>query len=474
MSALDLSGRLEASVGRGGRLFIDRAPEADVRELYAEPWSDDARLRRSWRSHLDRLSALAQEIGARLLVVVPPDAHAVHTADLPEGVVYARPSVTDAFANLFGHGVEVLDLRPAMSAARGAVDPWRHTDSHWSSAGAYAGYRALMDRLSLVAPRVVQPDAFSLDWREESGDLGAVCDPPRRAETTVVHMDEPRARVAADLCNHRRHMIKVTEIDDPSLPTAVLLRDSFATEMAPYLAESFRRCVMVGASARSFLDLVREERPDVILVERCERALPQGVIDWDLLGWREHWPAPGDGEREPDAARAERDASRALDAGDAVGAVTRATDACALGETPDRRALLGRTLLASSRADEAAAAFEQALAAEPGRWSFVMHLGIARLSQGRMGEARDLFGRACALSPWRPFGFEHFGYASLALGEHAAARAALEEAVRLGPELLGSWMWLLRTLEAQGDEAALARAKAAGALAPVDIPDLAA
>ena len=103
-----------------------------------------------------------------------------------------------------------------------------------------------------------------------------------------------------------------------------------------------------------------------------------------------------------------------------------------------------------------------------------MHLGIARLAQNRMAEARDLFGRACALSPWRPFGFEHFGYASLALGEHAAARAALEEAVRLGPELLGSWMWLLRTLEAQGDAPALARAKAAGALAPVDIPDLAA
>ena len=474
MSVLDLSGRLEASVGRGGRLFIDRAPEADVRQLYAEPWTDAARLRRSWSSHLDRLSALAREIGARLLVVVPPDAHAVHTADLPDGAAYARPSVTDCFANLFGHEVEVLDLRPVLISAKTTVDPWRRTDSHWSAAGAYAGYRALMDRLSLVAPRAVQPDAFSLDWREEAGDLGAVCDPPRRAETPTVHMDEPRARIAADLCNHRRHMIKVTEVDDPSLPSAVLLRDSFATEIAPFLAESFRRCVMVGSGARSFLDLVREERPDVILVERCERALPQGVIDWDLLGWREHWPAPGDGEREADAARAERDAARALDAGDAAGAVTRATDACTLGETPDRRALLGRTLLASSRADEAAVAFEQAVAVEPGRWSFVMHLGVARLAQNRMAEARDLFGRACALSPWRPFGFEHFGYASLALGEHAAARAALEEAVRLGPELLGSWMWLLRTLEAQGDEAALARAKAAGARAPVDIPDLAA
>ena len=101
-----------------------------------------------------------------------------------------------------------------------------------------------------------------------------------------------------------------------------------------------------------------------------------------------------------------------------------------------------------------------------------MHLGIARLRQGRIAEARDLFGRACALSPWRPFGFEHFGYASLALGELVAARGALEEAVRLGPELIGAWTWLLRTLEALGDEAALAATRAAAAGAPVDIPDL--
>ncbi len=471
---LDLSGRLEPAVGRDGRLFVDKTPEADVRGLYAEPWTDDARLARSWRTHVGRLAALAREIGARLLVVVPPDAHAVHDDALPDGFAYARPSVLDRFAAMFGEEVEVLDLREPMRSLHGVIDPWRRTDSHWSAPGAYAGYRAVMERLAPLRPHVVQPEEFGLDWREEAGDLGAVCEPPVRGEVPTVHLDAPRARVAADLCNHRRQMIKTTEVDDPALPSAVLLRDSFATEMAPFLAESFRRCVMVGAGARSFLDLVREERPDVILVERCERALPQGVIDWDLLGWREHWPSPGDGEREPDAARAERDAARALDAGDIAAAAARAADACALGATPDRRHLLGRALLAAGRDVEAAAAVELALSAEPGRWSFVMHLGIARLRQGRTAEARDLFGRACALSPWRPFGFEHFGYASLALGEFAAARAALEEAVRLGPELIGSWTWLLRTLEAQGDAPALAAAREAAAGAPVDIPDLAA
>ena len=101
-----------------------------------------------------------------------------------------------------------------------------------------------------------------------------------------------------------------------------------------------------------------------------------------------------------------------------------------------------------------------------------MHLGVARLGEGRTAEARDLFGRACALAPHHPFGFEHFGFAYLALGEAAAARAALEQAVRLGPELLGAWTWLLAALEAQGDAEALARAQEAARAAPVDIPGL--
>ena len=472
-ASLDLSGRLEPAVGRDGRLFVDRTPEADVRGLYGGPWSDDRRLDRSWRTHLGRLAALASEIGARLLIVVPPDAHAVHSDALPSGWRYARPSVLDCFSALFGEAAEVLDLREPLRTVRGVVDPWRRTDSHWSAPGAYSGYRAVMERLAALGPHVVQPEDYSLDWREEAGDLGAVCDPPRRGEAPVVHLDAPRARIAADLCNHRRHMIKVTEVDDPALPSAVLLRDSFATEMAPFLAESFRRCVMVGAGARSFLDLVREERPDVILVERCERALPQGVIDWDLLGWREHWPAPGDGEREADAARAERDAARALDAGDVEAAATRAADACALGRHA-RPPPPARSRAAWPRAATWRPPPPLNSRSRPSRDGGASSCtsAIARLRQGRTAEARDLFGRACALSPWRPFGFEHFGYASLALGELAAARAALEEAVRLGPELLGSWTWLLHTLEAQGDAPALAAVRKAAAAAPVDIPDL--
>ena len=469
----DLCGRTEAMEGAGGRLFLDLArSEGAAGALYDRPWTDDAQLLRLWSTPLVRLSALARELGARLLVVVPPDAHTVHAADLPADRPLARPTVGERFASLLGGHAEVLHLEAAMTGAKGAADPYRPTDSHWSAAGAYVAYRHVVGRLAGAGVRVVQPEAFTLAWSEPAGDLGGVCEPPRRAPACRAVIREPRARSRMERSNHRRHAWKVTEVDDPSLPTAVVFRDSFVTEMAPFLVEGFRRTVLVGAEARGFPDLLRDERPDVIIFERAERALPYGLADWDLVGWREHWPGPGDGPREADAARAERAAARALDDGRPKEALARANEAQALGPTPDRLFLLGRAALAAGRIEAADATLALACAALPARWSCALHLGVVRLAQGRNAEARDLFGRACALAPWHPRVFEHFGYASLALDDPAAARPALEHAVRIGPELAAPWLWLLQALDRLGDAEAAARIRREARAAPVDIPGL--
>ena len=461
-----MSPALEAVEGGGGRLFFTHAYDADARALYNHPWTDDARLRELWSGPLARLAALARETGARLLVLTPPDAHRVHADDLPGEFAPARPTVADRFAHLFRGEVETVSLLEPLRTMRPVIDPWRRTDSHWSAAGAYAAYRTLMDRLEGLGANLVQPEDFTLAWGLETGDLGAAMDPPRQAETARMLMTAPRARITADATNAQRHALRVFEIDDPALPTCVMIRDSFATELAPFLAESFRRTVMVGAEVRGFPDLIREERPDVILYERAERALPCGVIDWALTGWREHWPAPGDGPQEREADRAARSAARALDGSDLGEAVAQAREAVRLGDTPDRRLMLGRACLTAGDPDAGAEALEVALTAEPARWSFALHLGVARLGQNRMAEARDLFARVCALAPWHPRGFEHFGYACLALGDPASARPALEHAVMLGPELAGSWTWLLQALARLGEveetRRVAERARAAG------------
>ncbi len=450
--SLDLQGRVEevaegrSSDGRS-RLFFARSENFDARKLYAEPWNDVDWIRRNWTLAVERRLRLCRELGTRLCLLLPPDAHAVHADELPEGFAFATPSLGDRFAELWGSDGELNLIYPReeLRGARGPVDVYRRTDSHWTSLGAYAAYRMVMGRIGQGA-RVLGPDDFHYRWREETGDLGWALEPPRTALVPRAVIDQPRARCTVERYDERRHGLKVFEVDDPSLPTCLVARDSFATDMGPFLSESFRRTVIVGADDRFFPEILYEERPDVVIIERAERALRFGVLDWGLTTWREAWPEPGDAE----AHALDLEARRRMDGGLAAEALALAQEAVARDPTPDRRFTLGRACLAVDDAEGALDAFDAARAGDPARWAFLLHAGIARLRLNRFDEARDLFARACATAPWHPFGFEHFGFACMALGDMAAAEPALRTSIRLAPENAGAHVWLVRLLHGAG------------------------
>ena len=58
----------------------------------------------------------------------------------------------------------------------------------------------------------------------------------------------------------------VTEVDDPSLPRLVMLRDSFTSALVPFLAEHFRRAVFYWRSDFD-TDTIQEEHADVVIME---------------------------------------------------------------------------------------------------------------------------------------------------------------------------------------------------------------
>ena len=400
-SITDLAGRIDGAVeGAGGRLFFDRAPGFDARALYGAPYADAEGLARVWGPPLKRLRRLGDETGAVVVLLIAPDAHGVHADDLPPDRAYARPSIADAVAALAAeHGVAVLHPRDRLRDAAGPLEVFRRTDSHWSAYGAWTAYRELMAALSPCGPAVLEPDAFDYGWRTESGDLGALFDPPRKGPVATPRLHAPRAKVVADARNGGRHALRVTETEEPTLPSAVMFRDSYAGELAPFLAEGFRRLVMVGADNLFFEDIVREERPQAIIVERGERTLPFGLVDPPPLeGWRDHWP-----EADP--------------------------------------AMLGE------------------VAADAGP---LLRAGVAHLRGGEDALARDLFAHACVLRPWSGEAYEHLGYAALRLRDLDLARYALDRATQVSPHRAGGWLWLGEAVAARGDGVAALAALARG------------
>jgi hypothetical protein len=103
-------------------------------------------------------------------------------------------------------------------------------------------------------------------------DLPLVPNRPRRARVV-----EPAG--AAPTAEEGR---LVTEIDDPSLPRAVIFRDSFVSRLVPFLSEHFSRAVYLWQNDFDAAE-VEKEHPDVVIQEIVGRHLYNFIPSPELV-----------------------------------------------------------------------------------------------------------------------------------------------------------------------------------------------
>jgi hypothetical protein len=70
------------------------------------------------------------------------------------------------------------------------------------------------------------------------------------------------------------HSTQVIESDLPDQPTILFLRDSFATDLAHFTQESFRRTILAHHGYGGFRrNLILRYEPDIVVYEMIERGL---------------------------------------------------------------------------------------------------------------------------------------------------------------------------------------------------------
>ena len=194
-----------------------------------------------------------------------------------------------------------VDLRvPLVEAAERGEAVWFRTDHHWTTEGAYHAYVALGEVLGYVpydradfAPEVVseqflgttyskagltaaQPDAITLwrygtdaDYRTEIWENGSLA-------TTIDGFYDTAALDGKDqysvfLGGTRAH-IRVLPPEDAELPTLLLIKDSYAQSLAPFLARHYELILIDPRSYRptdkqpSVLAMIEKEQPDAVLL----------------------------------------------------------------------------------------------------------------------------------------------------------------------------------------------------------------
>jgi hypothetical protein len=289
--------------GKDGWLYLGRKALIDE-SRGLNPLSETES--QAWATKIAAIQQWQEARGGAFLFVLVPDKQRVFPEYLPDWYLPSearrKEQVLDALTPL---NTPVLDLTETLRMAKKKEgDPiWLKTDTHWSGVGAWHGYRAILERLEIAFPKLQPLDESALIHAQEPGlgaeawrstsDLAGLLGVRDLAPEPWVGLlpSTPRARATQGIPVPTRKVGGVnvpyaTEIEDPALPTALVIGGSFRWALVPLLSEHFQR-VLYTDFRYCFFDpaLADAEQPDLILFVLTEQQLvwfpePPGDSIW--------------------------------------------------------------------------------------------------------------------------------------------------------------------------------------------------
>jgi alginate O-acetyltransferase complex protein AlgJ len=291
---LGLSSTKNVVIGKDGWLFYtaDRLMEQHTgTDVYSavelENWVRQMEADRDW---------LARR-GIAFYIVVAPDKNTIYPEKLPD---YPRGAITrfdQLAARLRSSDLEFIDPRGEILRAKAAGEMvYTPGDTHWSERGAFAAYQLLMDRITNRFPSLVplRLEDFRIDHAPTAADMAYELrlagylkySVDRLTPTWKSHQTAPQATISRPGWGWR---ITENKNDLINRPRLLVFGDSFTDYVLgpTMLYETFRDPVFTHNNGGTFnFDLVREMKPDIVIVEFAERYLhlvPSKPVGFDDL-----------------------------------------------------------------------------------------------------------------------------------------------------------------------------------------------
>src|SRR5262245_13465372 len=246
----------------------------------------------NWRAAVLRASKWLRARGIAYVFTIAPDKHAIYEEQMPDTLTQVtHVARTDQlFTTLQDTGLTV-DVRGRLFQAKARERIYQQTDTHWNDRGALIAYQqiigAVRARVPKTPPAWTRDDVEPAERRVAAMDLAGMMGLKRvlsETDLALVPRHPRRARVvepagAAPMAEEGR---LITEIDDASLPRAVVFRDSFVSRLVPFLSEHFSRAVYVWQNDFD-AGVVAQERPDVVIQEIVGRHLYSFIPSPELV-----------------------------------------------------------------------------------------------------------------------------------------------------------------------------------------------
>lgn len=267
------------SIGKNGWLFLDNPDEGDPMAYFrGTNLLSQEELAEIAGNLLAQRDILA-EMGKEFIVYIAPNKSRVY----PEYVADSYgPMAQDCMSTqLLRYLRENTDLR-VVSPYGDLLEAKTHmsenlyclTDTHWNALGGYVGARALLAELGISLPPVWELEVTA--GAETAGDLANMLHLGKQLK----HLDREYSlsgysangirELAYDFYGVYAYNASGADVDPRKV---YIVRDSFASAMAPYLGHCFSETYMRHKSSYTYQDLLDQD-PDVVVYEALERYTP--------------------------------------------------------------------------------------------------------------------------------------------------------------------------------------------------------
>jgi alginate O-acetyltransferase complex protein AlgJ len=235
-----------------------------------------------WQAQLEERRDWLARRGIRYVFLIAPEKSTIYPELLPAALQPVAPEtrIDQLLAWMAAHStVDLIDVRPALRAAKTTGRLYRWTDTHWNGGGAFAAHHRLEEWLQARFPelRPIDRASFSQHVRvAPGGDLAgmlALAGHLREEELDLVWKEPPaREGAATPVMNaHASAHPVAKECPGGELGRTVVIHDSFFEAIVPFLARHFRRAAFVRREFAT--DIIADEKPEIVIEEMVERYL---------------------------------------------------------------------------------------------------------------------------------------------------------------------------------------------------------
>jgi len=267
----------KVDLGRDGWLYF-----AEEGAMYKGTYKlEDAHIK-SIVAELHKRALYYHEKGIKFYLAIPPLKQEIYPEHLP--LKYSKLpglNVTEKVIDLIRKDplVNFIDLKSALINAKKHGRLYFKTDNHWNSLGGYYGYRSIIERIKKDFPSIIPLDTndFTMKMKVINGaniaqfiNISEYIKDESTDHTVKVERasyEKPKGYKAPAALLHPQEFEVVRRVKNPSLPTIVIVRDSYFYGLMPYIIENFKKSITLYDSRtyEIYDEVTRNEKPDLVL-----------------------------------------------------------------------------------------------------------------------------------------------------------------------------------------------------------------